>query len=228
MGTGGKGEPVAINARPSVHAMASSGSTSQSDVGLDMGNCDGQTASMRWKSPLTMMGRSTCLAISLTMSSVKERECVDVPIRTVGFTALITDESVPVMKSCLLTIHQSNRLDLGCLTLPARDLLVRPSICELSVTKRAAHRLDKKTVAVHTPDSVSKLYAPDVNSPETTVRLLCGQAFGNHKTIADCSVRFKPAVANTHSDQQYPCRRCQLRRQRCVGRKACHLRHRQR
>lgn len=36
--TGEKGEPVATRARPSVQVIASSGSTSQSEVGLDMGN----------------------------------------------------------------------------------------------------------------------------------------------------------------------------------------------
>ena len=73
--TGGKGEPVATSALPSVHFIASSGSTSHRTVGFDIGK---------------MMGRSTCFAISRMISSLNARECVDVPISTVGFTAFTT------------------------------------------------------------------------------------------------------------------------------------------
>lgn len=40
--------------------------------------------------PLTMIGLSQCLAISRTISSLNERECVDVPMSTVGLTSLTT------------------------------------------------------------------------------------------------------------------------------------------
>jgi hypothetical protein len=39
---------------------------------------------------LTMIGLSQCLAISRTISSLNERECVDVPMSTVGLTSLTT------------------------------------------------------------------------------------------------------------------------------------------
>ena len=41
-----------------------------------------------------MMGRSTCLAISRMISSLNARECVEVPISTVGLTSRITALSV--------------------------------------------------------------------------------------------------------------------------------------
>lgn len=73
--TGGNGLPVAINAFPSVQVVISLGCASWSRVGLLKGNT---------------MGRSTCFAISLMMSSVKAFGFVDVPIKTCGLTFWMT------------------------------------------------------------------------------------------------------------------------------------------
>ena len=59
--TGEKGDPVATNARPSVQAIASSGSTSHSGVGLDMGNCDCQRT-IHYLRSLCYAGPSALLA----------------------------------------------------------------------------------------------------------------------------------------------------------------------
>lgn len=74
--TGGKGLPVAIKALPLVHSLMSFGSASWSRVGLLKGK---------------IIGRSTCLAISLTTSSVKALGLVEVPISTCGLTSLTTE-----------------------------------------------------------------------------------------------------------------------------------------
>lgn len=74
--TGGKGLPVAIKALPFVHSLISFGSASWSRVGLLKGK---------------IIGRSTCLAISLTTSSVKVLGLVEVPISTCGLTPLTTE-----------------------------------------------------------------------------------------------------------------------------------------
>ena len=60
-----------MSALPSVHLIKSAGFASCNLVGLERGR---------------MMGRSTCLAISLTTDSVKAPARVDVPMRTWGFT----------------------------------------------------------------------------------------------------------------------------------------------
>lgn len=73
--TGGKGEPVAMRALPLDHSLISFGSASWRRVGFERGK---------------MMGRSTCAAISVTTSRVKALGFVEVPIRTWGFTSLIT------------------------------------------------------------------------------------------------------------------------------------------
>lgn len=62
---------MAIMARPSVHSIRSDGTASASAVGLDSGR---------------ISGRSTCPAMSRTMSSVNDPGCPDVPISTVGCT----------------------------------------------------------------------------------------------------------------------------------------------
>lgn len=74
--TDGKGLPVAINALPCVHLQRSLGCASWSFVGLLSGS---------------MIGLSTCFAISLTNSSLNVFGHVEVPIRTFGFTSLITE-----------------------------------------------------------------------------------------------------------------------------------------
>ena len=74
--TGGKGLPVAMSALPCVHSLMSFGSASCRRVGLERGK---------------MMGRGTWEAISVMMGWVKAFGCVEVPIRTCGFTVRITE-----------------------------------------------------------------------------------------------------------------------------------------
>jgi hypothetical protein len=102
---GGKGEPVAKRARPSVQFQASAiarskisqlairhdtngnvvpGSHSAKDVGLERG---------------MIIGRSTCDAISRTTSSSNARACVEVPIKTVGFTFRTTGNAKDTVSS---------------------------------------------------------------------------------------------------------------------------------
>src|SRR6266480_2104673 len=69
--TGPNGLPVATRARPPVQASRSAGVASDRVVGLDMGR---------------MTGRSTCVAISRTIRSVKAPCWVEVPMRMVGCT----------------------------------------------------------------------------------------------------------------------------------------------
>src|SRR6478672_304750 len=69
VGTGAKGLPVATNARSSVHLRRSLGVASHFEVGFDNGK---------------MIGRSTCFAISRTISSVNAPGWAEVPIRIVG------------------------------------------------------------------------------------------------------------------------------------------------
>ena len=66
---GENGLPVAIKARPSVHFTRLDGIASLLEVGFDSGK---------------IAGRSTCLAISRTISSVKAPGWPDVPIKIVG------------------------------------------------------------------------------------------------------------------------------------------------
>src|SRR6266576_1369286 len=69
--TGPNGLPVATRARPPVQASRSAGVASDRVVGLDMGR---------------MTGRSTCVAISRTIRSVKAPCWEEVPMRMVGCT----------------------------------------------------------------------------------------------------------------------------------------------
>src|SRR6516164_6865897 len=73
--TGANGDPVAMSARPSVHARRSEGSASERLVGFDKGK---------------MIGRLVFLAISRTIDSVKMPLTVDKPIKTVASTLVIT------------------------------------------------------------------------------------------------------------------------------------------
>ena len=70
-----KGLPVATIARPFVHASRSAGTASAFDVGFESGK---------------IIGRSTPLAIDLTIGSLKAPGWADVPISTVGRTWLTT------------------------------------------------------------------------------------------------------------------------------------------
>lgn len=65
-----------MSAFPLVHSFISFGSASWSRVGLERGK---------------IMGRETWEAISVIISRVKALGFVEVPIRTWGFTALITE-----------------------------------------------------------------------------------------------------------------------------------------
>ena len=76
--TGGKGLPVATKHLPLVQSNRSCGFASCSLVGLDRGN---------------ITGRSTCLAISSTISFVNAPGTVEVPIRTCGLTSLTTESN---------------------------------------------------------------------------------------------------------------------------------------
>ena len=62
---------MAMRARPSVHAIRSAGVASAMGAGLESGK---------------MIGRSQCLAINRTISSVKAPPTVEAPISMVGFT----------------------------------------------------------------------------------------------------------------------------------------------
>ena len=76
VGTGGKGEPVAIRARPSVQAIRSAGTASARLDGFDSGK---------------ITGRATRAAMPRTMASVKAPAAVENPMRTVGSKPAMTE-----------------------------------------------------------------------------------------------------------------------------------------
>src|ERR1700728_3616457 len=82
--TGANALPVAIRARPSVHAIRSAGVAADRVGGI-------QSAKI--------IGLSVCAAISLTIASVKLPSTVDAPMSIVGFTRRATSARSTLLPS---------------------------------------------------------------------------------------------------------------------------------
>ena len=121
--TSANGLPVAMIARPSVHAIKSAGVASLFDGGLESGK---------------MIGRWVERAISRTIDSLKAPGIAAVPMRTVGCTARTTSSSV---KNARAQLHPSQTTRLyGCAT------------CRLDGVEIAA-TIVYQPVAIHQPDA---------------------------------------------------------------------------